>query len=135
MKQLRTSIREHRRWAIALIVLAFCIKAIVPAGFMISQSSDTVLTISVCSESTGTVKAMKVVVPSRDGGAKHAEEAKGSHCAFSGLAKVSTGAVDAVLLFIAFAVILVLGLAPVRAAPYRRIPHFMPPLRGPPAAA
>ena len=135
MQHLRALIRGHRHLAIALVMLAFCIKAIMPAGFMVSPSSDTVLTISICSETTGTLKTVRMAIPAKDDAGKHADQAKDSHCAFAGLGKVSTGAVDAVLLAIAFAFILAIAFAPAPRAPARRTPHFMPPLRGPPAAA
>ena len=103
MQSLRASIREHCHLALALLVGAFFIRAVIPAGFMVSTASDTVL--------------------------------KAPHSAFSSLAKVADGAADALLLALAFAFILVLGLAPVQRVAFRRPPYLRPPLRGPPAAA
>lgn len=135
MNAVRALIRDHRRLAMALVVLAFCIKAIVPAGFMVSHASPTLLTISVCSEITGAHKTVNIVVPPKDDGSEYADEAKGSHCAFAGLGHMALSGADLVLLAMAFAVVLALGLAPVTCPPFRRISYLQPPLRGPPAAA
>ena len=48
---------------------------------------------------------------------------------------INGGAGDAALLALAFAFILVLGLAPVRHLAFQRNSYLRPPLRGPPAAA
>ncbi|WP_141521642.1 DUF2946 family protein [Novosphingobium sp. PC22D] len=134
---MRALIREHRRLALALLLLVFCIKALVPSGFMVSASGDTVLTVTICADATNGPKQIKQIIPgkhNRDGG--HPDGAKkGEHCAFSGLAKVAVGGADAILLALAFAFILVLGLGPVRRLPFRQIAYLRPPLRGPPATA
>jgi hypothetical protein len=51
------------------------------------------------------------------------------------MAKSAIGGADPFLLTLAFAFILVLGLAPSRILPARPVPHALPPLRGPPAGA
>lgn len=137
MTHLRASIRKHRRLAIALLVLAFCFKAAIPAGMMVSSTASKVLTVTICAGSAGDLAPVNIVVPAKpDGGTDHSDEAgKGSLCAFTGLAKAALGGADPVLLAAAFAFILVLGLAPMRQAPLARIPYLRPPLRGPPAAA
>lgn len=136
MQTLRALIRENRHFALALLVLALCIKAAVPAGFMVTASSDTVLTVKICSSSTSTPKTMQLVIPGDDQGGEHSDGAnKGEHCAFSGLTKFATGGADVILLALAFAFILVLGLAPMQRLPFRQFSHLRPPLRGPPAVA
>ncbi|MDD3799319.1 MAG: hypothetical protein PHE36_09105 [Novosphingobium sp.] len=121
----------------ALLVVALCLKALIPAGFMVSSSADTVLTVTVCSESTSGLKTVNLVIPSReDQDRRHSDGAKkDGHCAFTGLTKVAVGGADAILLALAFAFILVLGLAPAPRLPFRPILYLRPPLRGPPAAA
>ena len=121
----------------ALVVLAFFIKAIIPSGFMISTSPDQLLTVTICSQSALSMKSVEMVVPGDDGSDSHRSDqvGKDSHCAFAGLAKTAIAAADTVLLAIAFAYLLVLGLAPTRRLALRRIAHVRPPLRGPPAAA
>ncbi|MCB2051926.1 MAG: hypothetical protein KDE63_10905 [Novosphingobium sp.] len=134
MQTLRALIREHRHVAMALLVLAFCIKAVLPAGFMVSASSDTVLTVSICSDATNGLKQMQLVIPNKESGKEHSDGAKkDGHCAFSGLTLAAVGGADASLLALAFAFILVLGLAPTQRLPFRRLAHLRPPLRGPPA--
>ncbi|MCD1623608.1 DUF2946 family protein [Citromicrobium bathyomarinum] len=136
MQPLRALIRDHRHFALALLVLAFCIKAAIPSGFMVSASPDTVLTVTVCSDASDGLKTMEIVIPAKERGSEHHDGAKnGEHCAFSGLAKVAVGGADAFLLALAVAFILVLGLAPVRRLPCRQFSHLRPPLRGPPAVA
>lgn len=136
MQPLRAWIGKHRRLALALLALAFCIKAVIPAGFMVSTAGGTVLTVTICSDTLSGIKQMQMVIPGKDQGSGHSETAKkGQHCAFAGLAEAAVGGVDALLLAIAFAVILVLGLAPVRRASFGPNSHLRPPLRGPPVAA
>ncbi|MBM0170562.1 DUF2946 family protein [Altererythrobacter sp. C41] len=137
MTQLRASIRRHHRLAIVLLVLAFFIKAAVPAGMMISSTPDKVLTVTVCTGSAGEVETIALAVPvNAEKGAGHpSDTVKADHCAFTGLSQAALGGADPVLLAAAFAFILVLGLAPVRAAPLARFRYLLPPLRGPPAAA
>ena len=50
MKPLRALIREYRHLALALLLVAFFIRAIIPAGFMVSTASDTVLSVTICSD-------------------------------------------------------------------------------------
>jgi hypothetical protein len=136
MQQLRALIRGHRHLATALLVLALCIKAVIPAGFMVSASNDTVLTVTICSDSAGGLKQMQIVIPGKEQGGGHSDGAKkDGHCAFSGLSHAALGGADAILLALAFAFILVLGLAPTRRLPFRQFAHLRPPLRGPPTVA
>ena len=136
MQSLRTSIREHCHLALALLVGAFFIRAVIPAGFMVSTASDTVLSVTICSDASVGLKQMHIVIPGKKPASGHSDGVnKAPHCAFSSLAKVADGAADALLLALAFAFILVLGLAPVQRVAFRRPPYLRPPLRGPPAAA
>lgn len=136
MTQLRASIRKHRHLAIVLLVLAFFIKAAIPAGMMVSITAEKVLAVTVCTGSGG-VETIDIALPiEADKGAHHSgDAAKGDHCAFTGLAKAALGGADPILLAGALWFILVLALAPVRHPPLARIPYLLPPLRGPPAAA
>ena len=136
MQSVRAFIQDHRHFALALLVLAFCVRAAVPAGFMISSSSDIVLTVTVCSDASGGLKQMQMVIPSKKQDNDHSDSAnKSDQCAFAGLTKVALGGVDAILLALAFVYILILGLAPVRRLPFQQISYLRPPLRGPPAVA
>ena len=120
-------------------MLAFCIKAVMPAGYMVSSTSGRFLTVTLCSEGTGGFKTMQLAIPGKNAGEQGGQQSdqtkKGDHCAFSGLAKVAIGGADAFLLALALAFILVVGLAPVRRAQFRRIAYLLPPQCGPPLAA
>lgn len=133
---MRALIREHRHFALALLLLAFCIKAAIPAGFMVTASSDTVLTVSICSDATNGLKQMQLIIPGKESGSEHSDGAKkDGHCAFSGLTQAAVGGADASLLALAFALLLVRGLAPTQRLPFRQLAYLRPPLRGPPATA
>jgi hypothetical protein len=136
MQPLRALIRDNRRLSLALLVMAFCFKALIPAGFMVTSTPDRVLTISICSGTMGPDQQMQVVIPGKDhtGGQSDAAQ-KGEPCAFGGMAHAAISGADAILLALAFAVILVLGLAPTARLPFREVLYLRPPLRGPPAAA
>ena len=136
MHSLRASIREYRHLALALLVLAFFVRAVIPAGFMVSASSDTVLTVTICADASAGLKQMELVIPGKEPVGGHSDDAaKSQHCAFSSLAKVADSGADPVLLALAFVFILVLGLAPMQRLAFRPNFHLRPPLRGPPAAA
>ena len=134
MQPLRALIRDHRHLALALLALAFCIRAAIPSGVMVSASSDTVFSVTICSDASNSLRLVHLVIPGKEGGGSHHEGAKkGDHCTCSGLAKVALGGADTALLSLALAIILVLGLAPLERVPFRQFSHIRPPLRGPPA--
>lgn len=136
MQLLRALIRNHRHFALPMLVLALSIKAAVPSGFMVSASPDTVLTVTICSDASDGLKTIQMVITAKERGDDHHEGKKrGEHCAFSGLAKVAVGGADAFLLTLAFTFILVLGVAPMHRLPFRQLFYLRPPLRGPPAVA
>jgi hypothetical protein len=136
MQPLRALIRDNRRLALALLVMGFCLKALIPAGFMVTSSPDRVLTISICSDTTGSDEQLRIVIPGKDHTGGQSDTAqKGEPCAFGGVAHAAISGADAILLALAFAVILILGLAPTARIPFREVLYLRPPLRGPPAAA
>lgn len=136
MQYLRAMIRDNRRLALALLVMAFCLKALIPVGFMVTSSPDRVLTISICSGTMGLGEQMQIVIPSKhQTGGQNDTAQKAEPCAFGGLAHAAISGADAILLALAFAVILVLGLAPTARLSFHEIFYLRPPLRGPPAAA
>lgn len=135
MHTLRALIRVHRHLAVALLVLAFCIKAVIPAGLMVSASPHSVLAVTLCAEATGEIRQIKLAIP-RDGNlGSHSDDAKkNDRCAFSGLSQLALGGADAALLAVALAFVLVLGFAPMQPPVVRQFPFLYPPLRGPPSA-
>jgi len=134
MHRLRASIRDHRHLALLVLALAFLVRAALPAGYMVARDASSVITIAVCADASGGHKVTQVVIPAKPGKAT-SQAAKDGTCAFSAMAKSAIGGADPILLALAFAFILVLGLAPSRALPARPVPHAQPPLRGPPALA
>ena len=135
MTLLRAFIRDHARLTLVLLGLALAVKALVPAGFMLSSGGERFLTVTICSDATGVPKQMQIAIPDKPGAnGDHAEAAdKGQPCAFSGLGHVGLSAADPVLLAAAIAFILLVGLAPLPALPARATPFLRPPLRGPPS--
>jgi len=136
MRLLRALLLDHPRLAILALLLALSMKALIPAGYMI-VGGDKTLTVTLCSDGTGGSKTVEIKIPGKGGHdiAKD-DKAKGNGvCAFSSLSHMAVGGVDAPLLALAFAFILMLGLAPTRNLPFRQVQHLRPPLRGPPATA
>ena len=133
---LRALILGHRHIAIAVLAAALLVRALVPAGFMVSASQDTVVTITICAESSGGRQEAQIVIPGKQNGADHSEAAsKNGTCAFAGLGQAALGGADIALLALALAFILALGFAARPALPVRQTSYLRPPLRGPPAAA
>lgn len=137
MNRFRALIRDHARLALVLLALALAVKAVVPAGFMLSAGGDRFLTVTICSDASGTPKQMQIAIPGKKtAGGDHSDPgAKVTHCAFSGLGHAALGGVDPLLLAGALAFILLVGLAPLPALPARALSFLRPPLRGPPLSA
>lgn len=135
MQGIRALIHRHRAAALWLIALALLVKALVPAGYMVGQSSTRTFDIIVCSDPTGMQVAQKLVIPFENKGEHDGQHAAKSDCAFTALGHGAAPAVDPVLLLAAIAFILALGYTRLLAPPLRRFSHLRPPLRGPPATA
>lgn len=137
MTRLRAFIRDNTRLTLVLLALALAVKAIVPAGFMLSAGGDRFLTVTICSDASGTPKQMQIALPGKqDTGGDHSDTAmNATHCAFSGLGHLALGGADPLLLAGAVAFILLIGLAPLPALPRRELPFLRPQLRGPPRSA
>lgn len=131
MPTLRAFFRMHRRFALGVVVLALLIKALIPAGYMLSDKSH-VLTVAICADASGEMTTRQITIPS-DGKSDHGK-AEGT-CAWGLLAMATLGGIDVLLLALALAFILALGLAPSRPAAPARAAYLRPPLRGPPAFA
>lgn len=136
MYSLRALIHHHRRLALLLILCALCVKALVPAGYMVGPSAKT-LTVSICADGAGAMLTKQIEIPMENGshGSDKSHGKADGTCAFSALAMAGMGGADANLLALALAFILVLGFASTTVARASRLPHLRPPLRGPPAAA
>ena len=136
MTALRTLLLRHRALAILLVAAALCLKALVPAGYML-EARHKVLTVTVCMDSQGHSVTRDIVVPMKGStagdAARHADAGKA--CGWSSLAMDALGGADAPLLAAALAFIFALGFAPLAAPRPRRAVWLRPPLRGPPLTA
>lgn len=131
MTSLRSFIHAHSRLAHLLLAMALLVRAIVPAGYMVSSGAGT-LTVTLCS-GQGPKTAVLVLDASRgQAGDKQDHGKPDNPCAFSGLGMAALGGADPVLLAIAVAFSLLLAFRreafPVPAAPG----YLRPPLRAPP---
>lgn len=135
MSSLRAFILRKAQLALVFLALSLAVKALVPAGYMISSAGERFLTVTICADASGTLKQMRIAIPDKDQtGSDHPEAAdKSQPCAFSGLGHAALGGADALLLAAALAFILLVGFAPLRAPPARAIYFLRPPLRGPPS--
>lgn len=129
-------LRDRRHFAALVVALALCVKALIPAGYMV-QSRDRVITVAICADASGGQLTRQIVVPHRDGsgnGSSHQDKADGT-CAWTGLSGAADSLADPLLLVLALAFILALGFLPQRAVPRPEPHHLRPPLRGPPCTA
>lgn len=133
MVRLRDILLTNRKAAALLLALTLLVKAVIPAGYMVS-STDLVLTVTVCADSTGEHVTRQIVVPKKAGAGTAGHGDKGS-CPFGALAMGTAGGPAPWLLAIAIAFILALGFAPARIPERKATPRLRPPLRGPPRPA
>ncbi len=121
--------------ALMLVLVALCMKALVPTGYMVGQGSKT-LTIEFCSDGLTQAAAKQIVIPMKD----DADRSSGDHdaakgdCAFSALSMASLGGAQPDLLADALVFIQATGFAPQAAPALQSSFDLRPPLRGPPAA-
>jgi hypothetical protein len=135
MTSLRALGHRYAQLTLMLVVLALAVRALVPAGYMISSTGERFLTVTICADASGTPKQMRIAIPDKGGtGSDHSEAAdKSQPCAFPGLGHAALGGTDPILLAAALAFILLVGFAPLRAPPARNVSFLRPPLRGPPS--
>lgn len=148
MFRVRRLLLTHNALAALVIAVALLMKAVVPAGFM-PMLVDGRVVIALCS---GFGPVPPIAAASSMAGMHHGaamDEAHGGHdrkddgqhdnkpqpCAFSGLNAPSLAGADPVVLAIAIAFVLMLGLRIIVALPVRRAARLRPPLRGPPVIA
>ena len=121
--------------AMMLVMVALCMKALVPTGYMVAQGAKS-LSIEFCSDGLTQTAAKQIVIPMKD----DADRSSGDHdaakgdCAFSALSMASLGGAQPDLLADALGFILETGFAPLAAPALLSSFDLLPPLRGPPAA-
>lgn len=132
MNALRAFLAGRPALSLLLIAAVLSVRAIVPAGFMPSETTRG-FAVMLCADQGS--DAIRVVVPV-DGPASPQDDpgnhAKDQPCAFGGLAAASAGGADAVQLAAQVVHIAALGLAPVRYPLIERFSRLRPPLRAPP---
>jgi hypothetical protein len=136
MGTLRALFREQRNLALGLVLLALCMKVLLPGGFMLGAQGK-MLTIEICGDASGTHLTKQISVP-MDGKSGESQDAHGkadSACPYSALSMASLAGADALFLAAALAFILALGFLPMPARTVARAPYIRPPLRGPPVLA
>lgn len=134
MHMLRAFLYRNRPAAIVLVLAALCMKALVPAGFMIGQG-PSVITIEICNDASGAAMTKQLVIPAKGGPADSKGQGDKSECSFSSLAMAAVGGADIALLAGELAFILALAFAPSPRRTPARAHYLRPPLRGPPALA
>ncbi|QJQ33197.1 hypothetical protein GV829_12740 [Sphingomonas lacunae] len=129
MFRLRIFFLRHRSVFAIMLALALAMKAFLPAGYMLSPTSDS-FTVSVCSGMAG--QQTMITIPKQPRDAE--KNAVDRHACHAGAAdQLTLGGADPFLLATAIAFILALGFAPVSVPERRSLRFQTPPLRGPPA--
>ncbi|MBS1239615.1 MAG: hypothetical protein H6R45_321 [Proteobacteria bacterium] len=136
MHVLRTLILRRRQLALLTVALALCMKALLPTGYMVSDTAKT-FTVTICNGATGERTTTEIAIPAKGSPAPHEDsQGKGdTQCPYSSLSMAPMGGADVPLLALAIAFILALGFLPAPRLPFRPAQYLLPPLRGPPAAA
>jgi Protein of unknown function (DUF2946) len=132
MQPTRIFLFRYRILAMLLLLLALCMKLLVPAGMMIGTNASKQIVVQIC---TGTGMAEKTLdIPMESAPDKqHKGSLSGdTACSYSALSYAATGVNDAFILAIALAFILALGFAAPPLLLHRAAPRLRPPLRGPP---
>ena len=136
----------HRSLALLVCLAALAMKLLVPSGYMIASDHGR-LAITLCPGVSSQAMPMAIATPMamsmhadmadhampQDHGSSKEHGKAEMPCAFSSLSAQALGAVDPILLVVAIAFVMALGLRPMRllSSPLRR--YLRPPLRGPPA--
>lgn len=136
MQPFRAFLLRYRAIATVLAITALCLKAAMPAGYMLGQQGR-VLTVVLCSDASGQAVTHDIVLgnsgQAAPAGDQHAKAEPA--CPWSALTFAALGGVDAPLLVAALAFILALGFAPFNVPQPPRVAWLLPPLRGPPIPA
>lgn len=133
MGSLRTVIAGNRWLAALLLAAVLCLKAILPAGYMIASASH-VLTVTVCAESAGGQVVHQIVLPGKPQPLAPKGNAQ-DKCPQAPLGMAMLAGGDLLLVALAVAFAMAFGLAPLALPLLRRRTWLRPPPIGPPAAA
>lgn len=128
MNRVRNHLLRYRTLAFAMVFAALLLKAIMPAGTMLTPVNK-VLTVALCDGISGDHAVRDIVVPVQ--GKPVAGESQQA-CAFSALGMAVTGPIDPIQLLAALAFVLSLAFAPLPFQRQQRVARLRPPLRAPP---
>jgi hypothetical protein len=136
MGAFRHLLLRHRALAIALLLAALAVKALVPAGYMLS-ASGRLLTVELCIGLPDQHRTVQIAIPGQDAPAddESGHRQASALCPYSALSMGALASIDGVLLALAFAFVLTLGRAPSPPPQRQRRVQLRPPLRGPPVLA
>ena len=62
MSSLRAFSHRYAQLMLVLVVLALAVKALVPAGYMISSAGEPLMMVTICADVTGTPKQIKIAI-------------------------------------------------------------------------
>jgi hypothetical protein len=131
---LRRLLLAHRHVAALICLAALALKLVVPSGYMFASEHGRI-TVTICSGVAG--KTMTMEMPGMQDGhpghGKSKEHGKEMPCAFSSLTAQALAGADPILLLIAIAFVMALGLRSPPRSVQRQTPYLRPPLRGPPS--
>lgn len=138
MQSFRHSVANRPGLAALVLALALMMRLFLPAGTMLSAQS-TVLTVTICTDATQGPQVRQMVIPmapkgGHSGGQTGGHAKDGGTCSFGALSMAAIGA-DPILLALALAFIVALGLHVPAAARVLAAERLRPPLRGPPLPA
>lgn len=135
MPSLRALLLRHRAFAFVAIAAALCLKALVPAGYML-DSGATSITVRLCDSSMGQTTTKQIAIPAKGNADRQPGDPAGKpgapECPYTALNLAAIGGAAPALLALALVFILALGFAPVPQPPVRRTHYLRPPLRAPP---
>jgi hypothetical protein len=130
---LRRLLLDHRTLALWLAALALAVRLLVPAGFMVGRVDGRPV-LQMCS-GYGPVAPMAMAHGGHHGSGGHRDAnhpATDMPCPYGALAQAATTPVDPVLLVLAIAFVMALGVHATRWPALRDRAHVRPPMRGPP---
>lgn len=130
MVALRTRLFRNPAAWLMLAVLALALRALVPQGFMVSQTEDLTLTVSICRDAGVSPPNMTLEIPRKTPAPGHDDDER-QPCVFGGLGQAATlPPVDLLAAMLAF--VMALALLPAPRIVLARLARLRPPLRGPP---
>ncbi len=136
MSMLRALLLRHRALALLVLAATLCLKAIVPAGYMVDTGARAI-TVRLCNDASGPAAPQAITIPMKPDAAPHPGDPDGSKatpgCAYGALNLALLGGADPVLLALALAFIVLLGFVPSPRPGASRPAYLRPPLRAPPA--